>query len=160
DRWAPAGTVQRTHFYGLSAFAYESMYVGLLWIFRATDADGYYIGPVFAEIVTSHDGIHWLREEGDRPPILPLGPSGAWDDGQLYTAIAPVREGDTLKLYYGACNEVHGTAIKKTTCSIGLATLRKDGFASLDAGAAVGTLTTKRLIGAAGPLHVNYTTTG
>jgi len=160
DRWAPAGTLQRTHFYGLSAFAYESMYVGLLWIFRATDVDGYYIGPVFAEVVTSHDGIHWLREEGERPPILPLGPSGAWDDGQLYTAIAPVREGDTLKLYYGACNEVHGTAIKKTTCSIGLATLRKDGFASLDAGATTGTLTTKRLIGAAGPLHVNYTTAG
>ena len=157
DRWVPSGTVQRTHLYGLSAFPYESMYMGFLWIFRATDVDGYYLGPVFAEIVSSHDGITWTREEGTRLAMLPLGPAGAWDDGQLYTARAPVLDGDTLKIYYGACDKEHGTALNQTTCAIGLATLRKDGFASLDAGATPGTVTTKGLAWASGALRVNCT---
>lgn len=158
DRWVPAGTVQRSHIYGMGAFAYESMYIGLMWIFRATDVDGYYIGPVFAEIASSRDGVSWTRQEAPRPAMLPLGPPGAWDDGQLYTARAPIRVGNELWIYYGACDDVHGTATKKLHCSIGLATLRKDGFASLGAGTTAGSVTTKKLLGAAGPLHVNYKT--
>ncbi len=61
DRWS-SNPVHRTHFYGLSAFAYESMYLGLLWIFRANDAQGNLNGPVYAEIVSSRDGVHWTRE--------------------------------------------------------------------------------------------------
>jgi hypothetical protein len=160
DRWAPAGTAQRTHFYGLSAFPYESMYIGLLWIFRATDVDGYYVGTVFSELVSSHDGVHWTREEGERPPILPLGAAGAWDAGQVYTARAPVLAGDTLKLWYGGFNKLHGTALSSMTGSIGLATLRKDGFASLDAGATTGTILTRLLDGVGGPLLVNYQAVG
>ncbi|HSW45647.1 MAG TPA: immunoglobulin domain-containing protein [Phycisphaerae bacterium] len=160
DRWVPPGTVQRTHLYGLSVFAYESMYMGFLWIFRATDVDGYYIGPVYTEIVSSHDGARWIREEGTRPAMLPLGPEGAWDDGQLYTAKAPIIVGNELWVYYGACDDVHGTATKKLNCAIGLARLRKDGFASLDASSAAGNVTTRRLAGASGPLRVNYKATG
>lgn len=160
DRWVPAGTVQRTHLYGMSVFAYESMYLGFLWIFRATDADGYYIGPVYAELVSSRDGVSWKREEGTRPPILPLGTPGQWDDGQLYTAIAPVFNGDTLMVYYGACDNVHGYATKQLNCAIGLATLRKDGFVSLDAGSTAGSMSTKSLLGASGPLRVNYQASG
>ncbi len=160
DRWVSAGTVQRTHFYGLSAFPYESMYLGLLWIFRATDVEGYYVGPVFTELVSSHDGIHWTREEGSRPPILPLGAAGAWDSGQIYTSRAPIVEGGTLKLWYGGFDGLHGASLTSQTGSIGLATLRKDGFASLDADAAVGTILTKSLTGAGGPLQVNYQAVG
>jgi hypothetical protein len=164
DRWVIPGSVQRTHFYGLSAFAYESMYIGLLWIFRATELDGempgYLIGPCFVELVSSHDGVHWIREEGDRPPILPLGPAGSWDDGMVFTARAPIVEGDTIKLWYGGFDQVHGSSLKITTGSIGLATLRKDGFASLDAGATTGTVLTKPLAGAGGALQVNYRAVG
>lgn len=164
DRWAIPGTVQRTHFYGLSAFPYETMYVGFLWVFRATELDGempgYLIGPCFVELVSSHDGVNWTRQEGDRPPILPLGPAGSWDDGMVFTARAPVRVGDALKLWYGGLDQVHGTALTKTRGAIGLATLRKDGFASLDAAAATGTVLTRNLVGAGGPLQVNYQATG
>ncbi len=164
DRWAIPGSVQRTHFYGLSAFAYESMYIGFLWIFRATELDGempgYLIGPCFVELVSSHDGIHWTREEGDRPPILPLGPASSWDDGMVFTARAPIVEGNTIKLWYGGFDQVHGSSLKTTTGSIGLATLRKDGFASLDAGATAGTILTKPLTGAGGALQVNYRAVG
>lgn len=160
DRWVPAGTEQRTHLYGMSVFAYESMYLGFLWIFRATDAEGYYIGPVYAELVSSRDGVNWKREEGDRPPILPLGAPGQWDDGQLYTAIAPVFDGNTLMVYYGACDNVHGYATKQLNCAIGLATLRKDGFVSLDAGTSGGSVSTKSLVGVSSPLHVNHQASG
>ncbi len=159
DRWVPAGTVQRTHFYGLCGFAYESMYLGLLWIFRATDADGYYDGPIYVEIVSSHDGIHWTREEGDRPPIIPLGPPGAWDDSMIVTATHPIVEGGTIRLYYGGFDDLHAQA-KNWHGSIGLATLRKDGFASLDAGAGGGTITTQKIDRVSGPLRVNFTAPG
>jgi len=140
------------------------MYIGFLWIFRATELDGelpgYLIGPCFVELVSSHDGLNWVREEGERPPILPLGPPGSWDDSMVFTARAPVVEGDTMKLWYGGFDEVHGTALSKTRGSIGLATLRKDGFASLDAGPTTGTIMTKAIAETGGPLLVNYEANG
>ena len=138
----------------MSTFAYETMYLGLLWIFRATDDEGYLVGPVFVELATSRDGIHWEREDGDRPPILPLGKPGSWEDGMIYTANHPLVEGDRIKLYYGGFDEEHSMPMHG---KIGLATLRKDGFASLDAGDKEGTILTKRLAGVSGPLHVNCT---
>ena len=159
DRWVPAGTLQCTHLYGMSAFAYESMYIGLLWIFRATDPQGYYVGTVYTEVVSSHDGVNWTREEGDRPPILPLG-TNSWDNGQIYTARAPIVEGGTIKLWYGGFAGLHGSSLTSMSGSIGLATMRKDGFASLDAGATAATILTKNLIRTGGPLAVNYQAVG
>lgn len=159
DRWVPPDTIQRTHFYALNAFSYESMYLGLLLIFRATDNEGYYDGPMFVELISSRDGVHWTREEGDRPPTLPLGPAGAWDDGILETATHPLKEGNTLKLYYSGWDESHASA-GYGHAKVGLATLRKDGFASLDAGPAEGSVTTRKLPRISAPLHVNYRTSG
>lgn len=154
DRWARG--IRRTSFYGLSAFAYESMYLGFLWVFRADDdSEGYFDGTVHLELVTSHDGMRWFREEGERPPILELGKDGTWDDGMHYTPQHPLVVDGRLWLYYGGFDCTHA-APPPWHGSIGLATLRKDGFASLDAGATTGTILTKRLSGAAGPLRVNY----
>ncbi|HOW18463.1 MAG TPA: LamG domain-containing protein, partial [Phycisphaerae bacterium] len=161
DRWGPnPAAMQGTHFYGLCGFAYESTYLGFLWILRATGKiSGADDGPIFVELVSSHDGVHWLRQEGDRPPILPLGPDGAWDDGMVFTTTHPLVEGNTLRLYYGGFDGTHAQE-GLWHAGIGMATLRKDGFASLDAGAAGGAVTTKRLVGASGPLHVNYAAIG
>jgi uncharacterized membrane protein len=152
DRWA-IGT-QKTDFYGLCAFPYESMYIGFLWVLRVT---GYVStcqdGPIFVELVTSRDGVHWNREEGDRPPILPNGPL-AWDAGMVFTTQQPLVENSQLKLYYGGIDGSHCGS--NWVGGIGLATMRKDGFASLDAGSTSGTLITRRLLNAAGTLRVNY----
>jgi hypothetical protein len=136
----------------MSAFAYQTMYVGLLWIFRATDDEGYLVGPVHVELATSRDGIHWEREDGDRPAILPLGKPGSWEDGMVYTPNHPLVEGDTIKLFYSGFDEEHSRPMHG---KIGLATLRKDGFASLDAGDKEGTVLTRRLARLAGTLLVN-----
>jgi hypothetical protein len=153
DRWIEPGTIQRTHFYGCKTFAYETMYLGLLWIFRAEDDRGYFHGPVFSELVTSRDGIHWLREEGDRPPILENGPPGSWDQGMNYTGAVLV-EDDTVRVYYNGSPDHHD--VFPIHGAVGLATLRKDGFASLDSGMAVAKVMTKRLKNTTGQLHVNY----
>ena len=149
DRWVKKDG-QHTDLYGLSAFAYESSYLGFLWIFRIED--GANSGPIFVELVSSHDGVHWVRQEGDRPPILPLGEVGSWDQAMIGTVNHPLIEGDRIRLYYGGHTDYHtGDGVG----GIGLATLRKDGFASLDAGSEMGTVTTRPLVGSRGELLLN-----
>jgi len=154
DRWITKDR-QHTDFYGLSAFAYESMYLGFLWVFRIND--GHNDGTIHIELVSSRDGIRWQRQEGERLPILQLGAPGQWDDGMVHTASHPLLEGDTLKLLYGGSDQTHESPVAGGwgNCAIGLATLRKDGFASLDAGEVQGSLTTRSLRGLSGTLRVN-----
>jgi len=150
DRWVTMD-MQHTDFYGLSGFAYESGYIGFLWIFRIVDGNN--DGPLLVELVSSRDGINWVRQEGDRPLLLDVGADGEWDDGMVVTPNHPLVEGDTIKLFYGGFGGTHGE--KGVPAAIGLATLRKDGFASLDAATEQGTVTTRVLEGASGELRVN-----
>lgn len=157
DRWVTK-PLQRTDFYGLSAFAYESMYLGFLWVFRITD--GRNDGTIHCELVSSRDGVTWRRPEGDRTPLLPVGGDGTWDDGQVVTPNHPLVEGDHIKLFYGGLDATHqppaGSPPRRD--GIGLAMLRKDGFASLNAGAEAGEIVTRPLRGVSGALRVNADT--
>jgi hypothetical protein len=152
DRWVKPGSVQRTHFYNCPVTAYQNMYVGMLMIYRAEDAEGYFHGPMFVELVTSRDGVHWLREEGDRPPILGCTPGRSFDHGMLIAASLLV-VGDQMWLYYTGYDGLHDYL--PFHAAVGLATLRKDGFASLDGEDNPGSVTTKRLNGLSGKLHLN-----
>jgi hypothetical protein len=129
------------------------MYLGLLEIFRAEDIWGYFHGPVFTELVTSRDGIHWHREEGDRPPIIALGPPGSWDQTMNYPHGILVDDG-LIKVYYTGSPDDHD--VFPIHGAVGLATLRKDGFVSLDSDERIGKILTRRLESASGPLRVNY----
>jgi hypothetical protein len=152
DRWVKPGSVQRTHFYNCPVIAYQNMYVGFLMIYRAEDDEGYFHGPIFVELVSSRDGVHWLREEGDRPPILACGPPCSWDHGMVFAASVLV-VGDQLRLYYSGYDGLHDYLPFHS--AIGMAALRKDGFVSLDGADNPGEVTTKRLSGLTGQLHVN-----
>ena len=160
DNWVKRSG-QRTDFYGLCGFAYESMYLGFLWIFRIVD--GVDDGPLFIELVTSHDGVNWRRQEAPRQPILspPPGTPGTpdpWDGGTVNTSNQPLVEDGWIKLYYGGCDKTHGANYKDKSFGVGLATLRKDRFASLDAKGSPGCVLTRKCLGMTGPLHVNYKT--
>src|SRR5262249_13158272 len=107
DRWATEPK-QRTDFYSFSAFAYESMYLGLVEVFRVTDgaraeslrrdaADGH----IHIELLTSRDGARWRRLD-NRDPVLPVGALGAWDAGMIKIPNHPVVDGDKIKLLYYA----------------------------------------------------------
>ncbi len=154
DRWVTKDAHKDAHtdFYGMSGFAYESMYIGFLWVFPITD--GKNDGPIFVELVTSHDGEHWARQEKPRTPILPLGADGAGDDGMVFTPNHPLVEDGAIKLYYGGFDVTHSAG--DGNAAIGLATLRKDGFASLDAGSKEGTILCKPLLVAGESLAINY----
>lgn len=154
DRWLTSDSHKDAHtdFYGMSGFAYESMYIGFLWVFPITD--GKNDGPIFVELVTSHDGEHWTRQEAPRPPMLSLGRDGSWDDGMVFTPNHPLVEDGLIKLYYGGFDVTHGSG--GGNAAIGLATLRKDGFASLDAGPLAGTVTTTPVVPESGTLTINY----
>ena len=172
DQWS-AEPGQRTDFYSFSAFAYETMYIGLVERFRVTDgsfaerlrrepADGH----IEIELLTSRDGQRWERIE-DRTAILPIGPLGSWDGGMIKIPSHPLVDDGRIKLIYSAGFYSHGygrggyptrgSADDKQT-GLGLATLRKDGWASLDAGRREGSVTTKVLRGVQGPLAVNFVT--
>ncbi len=155
DRWVTEYK-QHTDFYGLTVFPYESLYLGFLWIFRITNGES--DGPIFCELVSSRDGINWTRSEGDRAPILSLGESGSWDDGMVQTLNYPLLEEDTLKVFYGGFDQTHGFRIGRS--GVGLATLRKDGFVSLEAGSATGTVTTRLLRNLEGELRLNANAVG
>lgn len=155
DRWVTTSP-EHTDFYGLCAFPYESIYIGFLWIFRITAAGD--DGPIFVELVSSPDGVQWTRQDAPRPPILALGPPGAWDSGMLFTTNHPLVEDGVIKLYYGGFDATHADDGAKG--AIGLATLRKDGFASLDAGEEEGHITTMPFHNSGGPLAVNYAARG
>jgi len=93
------------------------------------------------QLAWSWDLISWTRPP-ERPELIPLGPAGAWDDGMIFTARAPVVVGDRLHFYYGGCDAAHDE--KRVKAAIGLATLRIDGFCSMRAGAEGGWLITRR----------------
>ena len=155
DYWVSGGN-QRTEFYGLSAFPYQSGYIGFLWIFHITD--GKNDGPIFCELVSSRDGIKWIRQEtsnGKRLPILPTGSKGSWDEGMVFTTNHPLVESNKIKMWYGGSTATHSGREDSARSGIGMATLRKDGFASLDAGAAEGTVTTKKIKNVHGSFRVN-----
>ncbi len=155
DRWVNPNTVQRTHFYGCPVFLYESMYLGMLWIYEATDLEeGYFHGPIYTQLVTSQDGFHWHRQEGDRTSMLAQGkPPRSWDQGMI-VGQSMIRVGDELRLYYSGYDGPHDYLPFHS--GIGLATLRKDGFASIDAGDGPGEVVTRRIRNGRDPLHLNY----
>lgn len=118
----PAGNTQ---FYGMAAFRYQDLYLGLLWVFH-TDAD-----TIDVQLVYSRDNKTWHRSEA-RDAVIELGPPGAWDSGMVLTVQAPIVLQDEIRVYYSGWARGHESG--EGGAAMGLATLRRDGFVSLDAG--------------------------
>jgi hypothetical protein len=138
-------------FYGLLGTTYESMWIGFLRVHR--------LDPwkrVDVQLVTSRDGRTWSRA-CDRGVFLPLGEEGSWEpDYSEINHAGALLVGDELWFFYrGSILERHrgtGPDIRK---GLGLATLRRDGFASLSAGGAGGSVTTRPLTAGGARLFVN-----
>ena len=144
-----------TQFYNAPTFAYQGMFIAQLWVFHArwfkygtyTDER---MGAVEkgspcrtdVQLAWSWDLINWTRTP-KREPFIALGDKGRgeFDRGSVYGARAPVMVGDRLHFYYGANS---GRYAKPQVSEIGLATLRLDGFCSMQAGAEEGWLISRR----------------
>jgi hypothetical protein len=124
--------------YSLNAVAYESLMVGMHYIHRGPKNEvcdaGKFPKLVDLELGFSRDGFHWDRP--DRSGFISGSRTeGSWDRGYLHGAAGVfVVKGDELIFPYMGTSGVapSGTRGMYTGGCIGLATLRRDGFASMD----------------------------
>ncbi len=126
--------------YNLDAVAYESLLVGFFTIWRGQPADRH--KPNDVVLGYSRDGWHWSRP--DRRAFCPISDrQGDWNANNVQSAGGGfLVVGDELYFYVsGRTGRPGGN--KAGDLSTGLATLRRDGFASMDADASGGTLTTR-----------------
>ena len=134
------------------------VYFGLLSVYHADSL------MVDVHLAFSRDSIAW-RQLGGRAPILTYGLPDSFDSHCIYP-LTPLVVGDEIRVYYAAEDEAHPLArqdINLQTHAVsradvpvdeqswlrgrhgfgGLATCRRDGFVSLDAGSAPAELVTK-----------------
>jgi hypothetical protein len=114
--------------YNLDCVGYESLVLGLFTIWRGETN----IREKPNDIVLgySRDGFHWHRP--DRRPFIPVSEHvGDWNWGNVQSTGGVCQiVGDRLYFYVSGRRGVPGSDAPGV-CSTGLATLRRDGFASL-----------------------------
>ena len=158
---APGATERNANFKGLTAFSYGDIYLGFLYNFER-QPDGFLVSQ--AELAMSRDGVKWQRVAPGEP-CFRLGSKGSWESHGVFP-VAPVIHKDRIMVFYCAWNVPYGDDHEageagwvengmRKQYAIGLATLRLDGFVSLEAGPRPGSVTTKTVELAGGTLEVN-----
>jgi hypothetical protein len=119
----------RPELYNLDCVAYESVLLGLFTIWRGEFQDREKINEVCAGF--SRDGFHFTR--GDREALLPVSERpGSWNWANVQSAGGCcLIVGDQLYFYVSGRQGRPGTNAPGV-CAMGLARLRRDGFASMD----------------------------
>jgi hypothetical protein len=96
-------------------------------------------GPLDMHLAFSRDLLNWTRV-GDRAPLLPRGPTGAWDQSHVsLTTNPPHPEGSQLRFWYGGKDAEHW---QNGNAALGTATLKRDAFAGYVPGPGGGIVTT------------------
>jgi hypothetical protein len=136
--------------YSMGVNWYEGIYIGTPWVFEP-GADSTDKPVIWPELAVSRDGIAWTRPFLGEP-LVPCGPPGSADSRQIRMASSFVVLSDRILLFYGQSDRPH---ISDMRVDIGMATLRRDGFAAMTAGDAEGSILTKPIQFEAGRLCVN-----
>ncbi len=124
--------------YGMQPFRYGPGFLAFVEIYHEA------IQRLDTELACSPDGLRWQRVGRGRP-VLPLGGEGSWDTHWVVpTGNAPFPRGDRIAVPYGGAGTKHGSG-KRHRRAVGLATIRKDGWVSLEAGRVDGVLVTTAL---------------
>ena len=167
-------TMPDTQIYGMTVDQYEGIFIGGVWMYhRGRDH------TMDTQLALSRNGYSWARvgdndfhkrplgrdpvkEDVDRQVWLPLGPDGSGYSGMIRPAAKFITLGDTIYILVGLVEGRHSddernykpppTSIPWT---VGLATLRRDGFVSLDSGETEGQVTSKPFVLPEGSLHLN-----
>ncbi len=149
--------------YNMGVFRYEGLYVGMPSFYHATSgSEPYTDGFHLMQLTSSRDLQTWQRL-GNRQTFV--GPSrigqGAFDLTQILPPSAPVVRDDELWFYYTGLKYRELPANPDPDQgAICLAKLRRDGFISLDAGPAAGTVMTKPFVFSGKALVVNANLAG
>lgn len=157
--WAAADDLDRPdpslgykpQLYKLSGVGYESLLLGMFGIFYGPPnaiAEKLHIPKTIdLQIGFSRDGINWYRPYREAF-IASSRAKGTWNRGYLHVANgACLIVKDKLHFYFGAFSGLSPKFGEHMYAggSTGLATLRRDGFASMDAGDSGGELVTRLL---------------
>ena len=132
--------------YNMDSVAYESLIVGLFSIYYPDDQENGLTGPNLVEVNVgfSRDGFHWERVRGAGPDGAFIPASNTPDTWNGYNTQSAggcfLVVGDELWFYFSGRELPKPDNGQSTT---GLARMRRDGFASMDAGPAEGVLTTR-----------------
>lgn len=146
-------------FYNASLFPYGDLYLGLLRIHH------FWHGLMETELVWSRDSLRWNRAYARRP-FLSWGELGDpdWCFGDII-GCKPVRCGNQILMCYETRNHVHAPYGNKgprgwqgMDGQMGMASLRADGFVSLESGRMGGELTTEPIPAAGQRLIANLRT--
>ena len=175
-----------TKFYTMSAAPYEGVYIGLLNTYHGETIqpipdDKPWMDRVDNQLVFSRNGVTWQRvaEDGvipwtefkrerdwqlaaEQATFLPYGNSkDDWDWGQIYPHHPPLIVDDEIRVYYGGLKGRHWATYHNDPIesAVGLATLRLDGFVSVET-AEEGALTTKPLVFFGDTIEINANADG
>lgn len=144
---------QNLQHYGAGGFVYGDAYLGYLEMFHVP------YRRLDTQLICSRDGRSWQRL-CDGEAFLPNGPEGSFDHFWAFpSAMAPIRVGNELWFYYAGRGHPHagpappiwpGTDEVAAPhhsywAATGLAKLRLDGFAAMDASGEVALLVTAPL---------------
>jgi hypothetical protein len=124
--------------YGIQPFRYGAGWLGLVEVyFRGRER-------LETQLAWSEDGMKWERVE-PRDPVLRMGGEGAWDSHWVVsTNNPPFLVDDRLMIFYSGAGTKHGSKNRHKR-GIGLASLRRDGWVSLEAGREEGVVVTAPL---------------
>lgn len=141
---------QWAEFYTMPVYPCRDYVIGLLWVFYVSDQGLPFTtmgnhGVIEPQVCYSYDGLSWERAPG-RPTFIERGERGEFDAGVVGPG-SVVEVGDDLHVYYAAMRGEHGSrpygdlhpawvkAGRLDSSCIGLATLKRDRFASMSADA-------------------------
>ena len=136
-------------FYSATAFPYEGQILGSI--------ERMHMIPdrLDTEIIWSRDGKAWKRS-AHRPRFIEWGQPGSFDNAWINLPTnGPIVQETSPWFYYSGRSGAHGAPYPLNHGAIGLATLRIDGFCSLQAAETPAAVLTKPLIWVDGEILVN-----
>ena len=160
--------------YNFDAVAYESVMLGAFTVMQGPE-NNFCMDEGVPKMTELHlgfsrDGFHWSRPD-DRTPFISAGRrAGTWDRAYLHSnAALCLVMGDELWFYYAGFAGNPARKREKSAArngmyanaATGIAHLRRDGFASMDADSSGGSLTTRPVVFTRGSrLFVNVDAAG
>ena len=151
--------------YGFVPWRAGEMHLGILNVLHQVD------NTIDMYLLHSRDGVDWKRFL-DHSPFVPRGGDGSCDQFDIETTNQPLVIGDELWFYYGGMNvhddwwiygraegldlpETRDPSLAQNGHHLCLATLRLDGYVSLDATVREGWVETKPLFSTGAHLYIN-----
>ncbi len=146
--------------YCMPVVRYEGVYFGFLHMFYlrrpfTTEGKVEKYMKLDVQLAWSRDGKKWERHP-ERPLFIETGRDGSYDRGMIHAAKGLIVHDDRIEVYYTGSEALHISTMPGES-SLCLATLRRDGFVSLDA-PENGNILTKPIECPGGKLRINAKT--